>query len=49
MAYSNENKRKLVSIDMTEGKQGFDTSKIEDWSQEEWEAFKMIIILKSPY
>lgn len=39
MTHSNEEKRKLVSIDMTEGKRVFDTSKMDDWSQEEWEAF----------
>ncbi|MFC3212481.1 hypothetical protein [Planomicrobium okeanokoites] len=39
MTHSNEEKRKLVSIDLTEGKRVFDTSKMDDWSQEEWEAF----------
>ena len=39
MEHSHEKKRKCISIDLTKGRRIFDTSKMDEWSPEEWTAF----------
>ncbi|ANU23381.1 hypothetical protein [Planococcus donghaensis] len=39
MDLSHAKKRKFISIDLTKGRRKFDTSKMDEWSPEEWAAF----------
>lgn len=39
MEHSHAKKRKSISIDLTKGKRKFDTSKMDEWSKDEWAAF----------
>ncbi|ANU13312.1 hypothetical protein B481_2738 [Planococcus halocryophilus Or1] len=39
MERSHAKKRKFISIDLTKGRRKFDTSKMDEWSPEEWAAF----------
>ncbi|ANU23754.1 hypothetical protein [Planococcus donghaensis] len=39
MERSHAKKRKFISIDLTKGRSKFDTSKMNEWSPEEWAAF----------